>query len=248
MDAIRTSVSWFDWAWFPLYANTQVGNVPFLQLAYWGGVHLITFAALGVGAAIAYWLTGPFKPFRAAWAAILLVVFGAVWLGGRGAAEPDEKAPELTIACVQTGVIHTTPDHDILADYESLTDEALAANPDVDVAVWTETLFCDYSDAEARGKIAYFAWSRGIYVVFDCYELVDDSRYNTAVMVDTKGREVLKWRKRHPAPGEPSDRPPDDEPYGVYDAPWGATGLLICYDDHFPRVARRLAHEAPGSS
>gem|GEM_PF-1888689 len=243
MDAIRTSVSWLDWAWFPLYANTQVGNVPFLQLASWGGIHLVTFAALGIGAAIAYWLTGPFKPFRVAWAVVILAVFGALWLGGRGAAEPPEDARELTIACVQTGAVHAKPDYDILADYKTLTDEALDANPDVDVAVWTETLFCEYGDAETRTKLSYYAWSRSIYVVFDCYEEVGEVQYNTAVLLDKRGREVLKWRKRHPAPGEPSDRPPKDEPYGVHDAPWGPTGLLICYDDHFPRVPRRLAGE-----
>ncbi|UCE27507.1 MAG: hypothetical protein JSW52_01775, partial [Candidatus Coatesbacteria bacterium] len=243
MDAIRTSVSWFDWAWFPLYANTQVNNLPFLQLASWGGVHLVTFAALGVGAALAYWLTGPFKPFRAAWAAVILVVFAALWLGGRGAAEPRKGARELTIACVQTGAVHTLTDYDILEDYKSLTDEALDANPDIDVAVWTETLFCEYGDAETRAELSYYAWSRGIHVVFDCYEDAGEARYNTAVLLDKRGREVLKWRKRHPAPGEPSDRPPKDEPYGVYDAPWGPTGLLLCYDDHFPRVPRRLARE-----
>lgn len=243
MDAIRTSVSWFDWAWFPLYANTQVGDLPFLQLASWGGVHLVTFAALGVGAVIAYWLTGPFKPFRAAWAFIILAIFGALWLGGRGAAKPPADEPELTVACVQTGDVTAAPDYDILVDYETLTDEALDANPDVDLAVWTETLFCDYTNAETRAKIGYYAWNRRIFVVFDCYEKVGDARYNTAVMLDRNGREVLKWRKRHPAPGEPSDRPLKDEPYGVYDAPWGPTGLLICYDDHFPRVARGLARE-----
>jgi apolipoprotein N-acyltransferase len=243
VDAIRTSVSWFDWAWFPLYANTQVGNVPFLQLASWGGIHLVTFAALGVAAAVAYWLTGPFKPFRAAWAVIILAVFGALWLGGRGAAKPPENAPELTVACVQTGDVSAAPDYNILVDYETLTDEALNANPDVDLAVWTETLFCDYADAETRAKVGYYAWSRRIFVVFDCYEKAGDTRYNTAVMLDRNGREILKWRKRHPAPGEPSDRPPKDEPYGLYDAPWGPTGLLICYDDHFPRVPRRLARE-----
>jgi len=216
-----------------------------MQLASWGGVHLVTFAALGVGATVAYWLTGPVKPFRVAWAVVLLAVYGALWLNGRGtAAKPQEDAaPALTVACVQTGAVHNLSNYDILTDYKSLTDEALDENPDVDVAVWTETLFCEYGDAETRAKLSHYAWSRGIYVVFDCYENVGATRYNTAVMLDRDGREVLKWRKRRPAPGESSYRPPDDEPYDVYNAPWGPTGLLVCYDDHFPRVPRRLARE-----
>ena len=240
VDILRTTIPGVTAAWFPLLANTQVGNLALLQLASWGGVHAVTFATAGIAAAAAYWLTRPLNPFRAAWTLLFLGAYAAMWHGGAGALRDEAEGPELVAACVQNGPVRGWAEFDFLADYVDLTDEVLSRG-DVDVVVWPETLFASYDDDETRAAIGAVARDRRIYIVYDGYEKAAGGTYNVAVLVAPDGRDVLKWRKRHPAPGEGSLKPPADEPYGLYNARWGPTGLLVCYDNHFPREARRLA-------
>lgn len=245
LDLIRTAIPGLREAWFPLYANTQTGNVALLQLASWGGVHAVTFVAVGIPAAAAYWLRRPLYPLRAAWAAIFLATYAAVWWGGARAVEPPpaERGSSVTIACLQNGVVADASQYDFLADYEGMTAAALplGGSGRPAVAAWPETFFTSYDDETSRAAIVALARRLGVHLVYHCYEKAAGGFYNVAALVDPRGREVLKWRKRHPAPGETSLKPGKEEPYGVYEAPWGGTGLLVCYDDYFPAEARRLA-------
>jgi apolipoprotein N-acyltransferase len=244
-DLVRAAIPGLREAWFPLYAHTQTGNVALLQVASWGGVHAVTFAAVGIPAAAAYWLRRPLHPLRAAWAAIFLAAYAAMWWGGAGALEPpaEERGNTLTIACVQNGVVADAETYDFLRDYEEMTAAALplAGSGRPAVAVWPETFFTSYEDKMSREAVASLARRLDVYIVYHCYEKAAGGFYNVAVLMDPRGREVLKWRKRNPAPGETSLKPGEEEPYGVYEAPWGGTGLLVCYDDYFPAEARRLA-------
>ncbi|UCH79161.1 MAG: hypothetical protein JSU81_04230, partial [Candidatus Coatesbacteria bacterium] len=245
VDLLRTAIPGVREAWFPLYANTQTGNVALLQVASWGGVHAVTFVALGIAAAAAYWLRRPLRPLRVAWAALFLAAYAAIWWGGAGALEPpaEERGSILTIACLQNGVVAEAARHDFLADYEEMTAAALprAGSGRPAVAVWPETFFTSYDDQVSREAVGALARRLDVHIVYHCYEKAAGGFYNVAALVDGRGREVLKWRKRHPAPGETSLKPGEEEPYRLYEAPWGATGLLVCYDDYFPAEARRLA-------
>jgi apolipoprotein N-acyltransferase len=146
------------------------------------------------------------------------------------------------VACIQNGPAHEVPDYDYLGEYRRWTDEAFpAGSVRPAVAVWPESFFTSYDNPETREAIAAYAASRDVFIVYNCYEKAAGGNYNAAVLVAPSPGEVLKWRKRHPAPGERSYPAGPEEPYEVYGAPWGATGMLICYDDHFPREARRLA-------
>lgn len=240
VDLLRTKIPGFKLAWFPLFAHTQVNNVALLQIASWGGVHAVTFAALGLAAAAAHWLTRPLNPFRAAWAGLFVAAYAAIWWNGAEVAKAADAGPAFGVACVQNGPVRNWDDFDFLADYERLTDEATRGGT-VDVVVWPETIFANHDDASSRAAVAAVASRRRVYVVYNGYEKAAGGHYNVAALVAPDGREVLKWRKRHPAPGERSLAPGPGEPYEVYDAPWGTTGLLVCYDDHFPDEARRLA-------
>ncbi|HUU57851.1 MAG TPA: hypothetical protein VMW93_10945, partial [bacterium] len=149
VDILRTTIPGIRLGWFPLLANTQVGNAALLQLASWGGVHAVTFATVGIAAAAAYWLVRPLNPFRAAWALLFLAAYAAAWHGGAGALRARAEGPRLAVACVQNGPVRGWRDFDFLADYESLTAEATAGAA-VDVVVWPETLFANYDDVSTR--------------------------------------------------------------------------------------------------
>ncbi len=241
VDIGRTATGWAPLLCFPSLAHTQVNNPPLLHLASWGGVPLVTFVTVGAAAAVAYWLVSPLNIFRLAWAAVFVAAYGAAGHGGYNAAVERPEAAEVTVTCVQNGAVAGRENYDFLAFYEKATDETLAPSPRPEVVIWPETLFCRYDDDGTRAAISSYATTRGVYIAFDSREVGGGKKFNTAVMVDPSGREVLKWRKRRPAPGERSNAPPKNEPFPVYKAPWGPTAMMICYDDYFSAVARRLA-------
>jgi predicted amidohydrolase len=80
-----------------------------------------------------------------------------------------------------------------------------------------------------------------IYVVAGLYERDSRAIYNTAVLLGRDGRLVGKYRKVC-LPREEIDgglTPAKD--YPVFDTDFGRVGLMICWDVHFPEVARELA-------
>lgn len=72
------------------------------------------------------------------------------------------------------------------------------------------------------------------------YEKVEDKIYNTASVIDPKGRIVGRYRKMFPfMPYEPNVTP-GDRPF-VFDVPGvGRFGISICYDMWFPEHSRWL--------
>lgn len=66
--------------------------------------------------------------------------------------------------------------------------------------------------------------------------------YNTGVLIDRQGAIVGKYHKTHPTIGESLTggiTPGDDFP--VFDTDLGRVGYMICFDNHYPEVARTLA-------
>jgi predicted amidohydrolase len=98
------------------------------------------------------------------------------------------------------------------------------------------------------------ARSAGVYVAGMAYEIIDEfpGRYfNTGFIIDPTGEIALRYRKLYSITGKTS---PQDvysqycEHFGgpeslfpVLDTPYGRLGVLVCYDIHFPEVARCLA-------
>ena len=68
-----------------------------------------------------------------------------------------------------------------------------------------------------------------------------DHFHNVLVLVSAEGRLVASYQKLHPFTVMDEHRfvTPGDEVV-VCDAPWGRTGLAICYDLRFPELFRRL--------
>jgi beta-ureidopropionase len=69
--------------------------------------------------------------------------------------------------------------------------------------------------------------------------------YNTAVVIDNDGTVLGKYRKTHipqvgPCFWEKFYFKPGNLGYPVFDTAVGRIGLIICYDRHFPEVARQV--------
>jgi predicted amidohydrolase len=89
-------------------------------------------------------------------------------------------------------------------------------------------------------KLGAIAKENGIHVVASILERADDKIYNTAVLIDSGGELLTKYRKIHLFMEEQAYFAHGRE-YTVVDTKFGKVGLMICYDAIFPEIARRLA-------
>ena len=87
------------------------------------------------------------------------------------------------------------------------------------------------------------AKQHNIYIVAGILEKDGDVVYNTAVLIDRKGKLAGKYRKVS-LPREEIDggvTPGDATP--VFDTDFGRIGIMICWDSTFPETARALAKQ-----
>ncbi|MFN9992674.1 MAG: nitrilase-related carbon-nitrogen hydrolase [Phycisphaerales bacterium] len=95
-------------------------------------------------------------------------------------------------------------------------------------------------------RFASIAKSRSIAIVIPIMERVMDGvYYNSAALIDEKGRLVGVYRKNHlpqclPGFWEKFYFKPGDLGYPVFDLGFAKIGVYICYDRHFPEGARKL--------
>jgi len=68
----------------------------------------------------------------------------------------------------------------------------------------------------------------------------DGLTYNSAVLVDRKGRFVGTYRKTHLTYGEILDGTMPGDSYPVFETDFGKVGFLICWDNFFPEAIRQL--------
>jgi predicted amidohydrolase len=96
-------------------------------------------------------------------------------------------------------------------------------------------------------RLAEKARDHGFYVAASVMEQVNDRTYNTGILIDRHGGFVGKYRKTHLPAGEGLGRgiAPGHE-YPVFHTDFGSVAFMICYDGHFPEVARILALKGAG--
>ena len=96
-------------------------------------------------------------------------------------------------------------------------------------------------------RLAEKAREHGFYVGASVLEQGPDRAYNTGVLIDRHGGFVGKYRKTHLPAGESLGRgiAPGHE-YPVFHTDFGTVSFMICYDGHFPEVARILALKGAG--
>jgi predicted amidohydrolase len=137
-----------------------------------------------------------------------------------------------------------------LEDFATLIEQAGAQKADVVclgegiTVVGTQLKYADVAESipgpstERLGKAAAAAKA---YVVAGLYERDSKTIYNTSVLIGRDGKLVGKYRKVC-LPREEIDggiTPGSD--YPVFDTDFGRVGMMICWDVHFPEVARELS-------
>jgi apolipoprotein N-acyltransferase len=215
-----------------LLGHTQYWWIELIQISDFGGAYAVSFSVMFVAACLARILPLEGQP-RAFWplvpAAALLA--GLLFYGhATSSSTPTTLGPK--VALIQ-GSIDTTLKADpnevgqVHAQYIGLTQEALTAQPDIDLIVWPETMcratliecpadarpgtggdWRTISDmrlraADSRGELHRFSEAIGKRMLLgvDTYEYGVSgagTRYNSAVWVDPGQGVVDRYDKMHP--------------------------------------------------
>lgn len=90
-------------------------------------------------------------------------------------------------------------------------------------------------------KIGKVADEYDMYVVMNMFEMDNEKKYNTSVIIGRNGEAIGTYRKTHLFPSEPGlegDLPGTD--WTVYETDFCRLGMIICNDANYPESARIL--------
>jgi beta-ureidopropionase len=98
-------------------------------------------------------------------------------------------------------------------------------------------------DGPTTALMRELARRHGMVIVAPFYEQAGAARYNSAAVIDADGRFLGVYRKHHvPIPHAGNYEPfffhRPDIGFPVFDTAYGRMGVYICYDRHFPEIAR----------
>ncbi len=96
-------------------------------------------------------------------------------------------------------------------------------------------------ESEMRGAVGARAKQHRAYIVYNTVEREGELYYNTSFLFARDGTVVGKYRKTHLPVVEYEAGFAPGEDFPVFDLDFGKVGLLICYDQFFPRTAEILA-------
>jgi len=100
--------------------------------------------------------------------------------------------------------------------------------------------FAEPIDGPSTAAISEACREAGAHVVVGFIEKDGSNFYNAAMIIGPNGL-IGRYRKVHlPFLGVDRFLTPGDEPFRVFDLPFGQVGLNICYDASFPEAARAL--------
>ena len=121
--------------------------------------------------------------------------------------------------------------------------------------LFTAPYFCAVTDArwyaaaepvpDGPTVVAMRVLSRrlGIVLIVPIYEADNGRRYNSAAVIDAGGEVLGVYRKHHVPTYHTGNYEPfyfhqPDHGFPVFDTAFARIGVYICYDRHFPEVAR----------
>lgn len=107
---------------------------------------------------------------------------------------------------------------------------------------------CDYETVIPTLKspmVKHFselAKERKVYLIVGVYNKRQGKFYNSAIVFNKEGEQVLIYDKVHLA-GSEKDQLTHGDRYKVWESEFGKIGICICWDMQFPEVARELVLE-----
>ncbi|MBL9016721.1 MAG: hypothetical protein JNL83_21215 [Myxococcales bacterium] len=218
--------------------NTQVDNLPLLQVASLAGVAGVGFVVNLVAAAGELaWARRTFRPLAIA----VTIAFVAHGFGAARLAQTDTGM--VRVAAVNT-IATFGPEANLDAAQRAqivdtlLADTAEAARAGAKLVVWTEASLLAELDEERPviDRIRATAAAHRIHVVAG-YVLPGSPLFqNKLVWVRPDGRVDHEYWKHHPAPGEPSVVG-TEALTAVEDPELGRMGAALCYDYDFAQLA-----------
>jgi predicted amidohydrolase len=90
-------------------------------------------------------------------------------------------------------------------------------------------------------RLAQLADRLNIYLVAGMLEADGDLRYNTAVLIDSGGQLIGKYRKHELGHESVRNAPGNETP--VFNTPFGQVGIMICADRRNPELVKRLCDQ-----
>ncbi|MFA5562307.1 MAG: carbon-nitrogen hydrolase family protein [Eubacteriales bacterium] len=84
------------------------------------------------------------------------------------------------------------------------------------------------------------AREHGMYIILPMHEVENGLFYNTALLLGRQGEIIGKYRKTHITLREGESGATPGDSYPVFDLDFGRVGIMICWDQMFPEVARML--------
>ncbi len=234
-------------------ANSQIDNLPLMQLTALGGLPLVGALIALVSGNIFLLIDAPMPKAHWPHAALACLALLAALTWGAVRLDELDLGPTLRAGAVVThlGMNQGMPDAAALAanadDLFARTETA--ARRGAQIVAWNEvaTLVAPGEEDAIRSRGSLLARRLGIDfvmaygVVVQTAPLLLDNKY---AWFAADGSTLEVYRKHHPVPGEASLR--GDAPLGSLERPWGRAAGAICYDYDFPALARAQARSGAG--
>ncbi len=251
------ALEWSGWRWsefgsWGALANTQVDNLPLLQITAIAGLAGPALLLSLVAAWLAVILADvrPSRWWRSGVAIALLVLVAHAW--GSYRLHQPLAGPQVTVAGIVSDLALGAEGMPSVENLQAGTDELfsrtrLAARRGARLVVWNEGATVVYPADEAaflrRG--AELAQAVGVDIVMAYLVPLDGMTTfeNKYVWVTSEGGIAETYFKHHPVPGEGSIK--GTAPLRVLDRPYGRVAGAICYDYDFPALG--LSHARLGA-
>lgn len=182
-------------------------------------------------------------------AASMMLLAGCVHATGGEVAPLPERTSTVKAAAVQI-----IPNHEIGVVRQVTSYMERAAADGARLIVFPEYHLGHISiPGPESDEIATFARDLGINVIVGCFEVEsDDVFYNTALLIDERGEIAGRYRKTHPAVGEPpyfwpargdewEARMTVGDSFPIFDLGFATVGIFTCYDGYFAEVPNILS-------
>jgi predicted amidohydrolase len=145
---------------------------------------------------------------------------------------------KIRVAAVQLNV--GQPLDDILADVKAFLFAAKKAK--VDIVCFPECSFDsgNVNNSKALSEVKRYCKELSQWCIIGCNLGFRGKTYNSALLLDSKGRVAGTQRKVHLC-DPPNVRP--GKRFEVFKTPWCKIGISICWDSAFPRTVEEMARK-----